>query len=65
MYVKLQAGGNLVFYKDQRSAQAKKDGTLGKSEMVLSLAGCKISKDPQSKKHSFVVSGAVNHCQML
>ena len=67
MYVRLQTGANLVFYKDSRSAQSKKDGSMAKPEQIVSLAGCRVAKDPHltTKKYSFVVSTFIQiavHC---
>ncbi|KAL4222273.1 Rho GTPase-activating protein 27 [Mactra antiquata] len=57
-YVKL-GGSNLVFYKDQKSAQPKSGSPHGKYEQIVSLATCSIDKDVEkitSKKHTLVIT---------
>lgn len=57
VYVVLQ-GSNLVFYKDQKSAQQKQGSPHGKPDSVVSLQGARVDLNPKelsSKKNTISV----------
>lgn len=60
-YAKLSAS-NLVFYKDMKSAKTVPGSPFGKSDFMIPLQGCQVSKatkDVTSKRNVLVVS---YHC---
>lgn len=57
-YAKLSAS-NLVFYKDMKSAKTVPGSPFGKSDFMIPLQGCQVSKatkDVTSKRNVLVVS---------